>query len=68
VAVRAFDVAAWILVFLRMPELTGHSLQDIESRLRTAAFRPKDFWPTSAGASAALPGTQLGGARSPQAV
>ena len=39
----AFNVAAWVFVFLRMPELTGHSLEDIESRLRKGKFRPKDF-------------------------
>ncbi len=39
----AFNVAAWVFVFLRMPELTGHSLEGIESRLRKGYFRPKDF-------------------------
>jgi sugar porter (SP) family MFS transporter len=39
----AFNVAAWVFVFLRMPELTGHSLEDIEKRLRDGRFRPKDF-------------------------
>jgi MFS family permease len=39
----AFNVAAWIFVYLRMPDLTGHSLEDIESRLRAGHFRPKDF-------------------------
>jgi len=39
----AFNVAAWIFVYLRMPELTGHSLEGIESRLREGKFRPKDF-------------------------
>jgi len=39
----AFNVAAWIFVFLRMPELTGHSLEGIESRLRKGHFKPKDF-------------------------
>jgi sugar porter (SP) family MFS transporter len=38
-----FNVAAWIFVFLRMPELTGHSLEGIESRLREGRFKPKDF-------------------------
>jgi len=38
-----FNVAAWIFVYLRMPELTGHSLEGIESRLREGKFRPKDF-------------------------
>ncbi|MGI3785525.1 MAG: sugar porter family MFS transporter [Janthinobacterium lividum] len=38
-----FNVGAWIFVLLRMPELTGHSLEDIESRLREGEFTPKDF-------------------------
>jgi hypothetical protein len=32
-----------VFVFLRMPELTGHSLEDIEKRLQDGRFRPKDF-------------------------
>ena len=39
----AFNVAAFVFVFLRMPELTGHSLEDIEKRLQDGKFRPKDF-------------------------
>jgi hypothetical protein len=39
----AFNVAAWVFVFRRMPELTGHSLEDIEGRLREGRFRPQDF-------------------------
>jgi len=39
----AFNVAAWIFVYLRLPELTGHSLEGIEGRLRAGHFRPKDF-------------------------
>jgi MFS family permease len=39
----AFNVAAWVFVFRRMPELTGHSLEDIEGRLRKGKFRPADF-------------------------
>jgi hypothetical protein len=27
----------------RMPELTGHSLEDVERHLRKGAFRPRDF-------------------------
>jgi sugar porter (SP) family MFS transporter len=38
-----FNVAAWVFVFLRMPELTGFSLEDIEARLRDRRFRPADF-------------------------
>jgi len=39
----AFNVAAWVFVFLRLPELTGHSLEGIEGRLREGHFRPADF-------------------------
>jgi predicted MFS family arabinose efflux permease len=39
----AFNVAAFIFVFLRMPELTGRSLEQIEGRLRAGRFRPRDF-------------------------
>ncbi|GAA1826711.1 sugar porter (SP) family MFS transporter [Microlunatus capsulatus] len=39
----AFNVAAWVFVYLRMPELTGHSLEGIEGRLREGRFRPRDF-------------------------
>ena len=39
----AFNVAAWVFVFLRMPELTGHSLESIEGQLRKGKFRPADF-------------------------
>ena len=38
-----FNVAAWIFVWRRMPELTGHSLEDIEGRLQAGEFAPKDF-------------------------
>jgi sugar porter (SP) family MFS transporter len=38
-----FNVVAWVFVFLRMPELTGHSLEDIEARLQDGHFRPADF-------------------------
>ena len=37
------NVAAWVFVFLRLPELTGHSLEGIEKRLQDGRFRPKDF-------------------------
>ena len=37
------NVAAWVFVFLRLPELTGHSLEGIEKRLHDGRFRPKDF-------------------------
>jgi hypothetical protein len=39
----AFNVAAWVFVFLRMPELTGRSLEQIEGQLRSGHFRPRDF-------------------------
>jgi sugar porter (SP) family MFS transporter len=39
----AFNVAAWFFVWRRMPELTGHSLEDIERKLHEGHFRPRDF-------------------------
>jgi hypothetical protein len=39
----AFNVAAFVFVYLRMPELTGRSLEQIEGRLREGRFRPRDF-------------------------
>jgi hypothetical protein len=39
----AFNVAAWIFVWRRMPELTGRSLEQIEAQLRDGHFRPADF-------------------------
>jgi sugar porter (SP) family MFS transporter len=39
----AFNVAAWIFVWRRMPELTGRSLEEIEGHLRKGHFRPEDF-------------------------
>jgi sugar porter (SP) family MFS transporter len=38
-----FNVAAWIFVWRRMPELTGRSLEQIESQLHSGRFRPEDF-------------------------
>jgi sugar porter (SP) family MFS transporter len=35
-----FNVAAWIFVFKRFPELNGRSLEDIERALRKGRFRP----------------------------
>src|SRR4051794_5357764 len=35
-----FNVAAWIFVFKRFPELNGRSLEDIERALRQGRFRP----------------------------
>lgn len=39
----AFNVAAFIFVMRRMPELTGHSLEDIEKHLKDGHFKPADF-------------------------
>jgi sugar porter (SP) family MFS transporter len=39
----AFNVAAWIFVWRRMPELTGRSLEQIEAQLSEGRFRPEDF-------------------------
>jgi sugar porter (SP) family MFS transporter len=38
-----FNVAAWLFVFFRMPDLTGKSLEQIEGRLKEGKFGPKDF-------------------------
>ncbi len=38
-----FNVAAFVFVWRRMPELTGHSLEDIEEHLRDERFTPADF-------------------------
>jgi sugar porter (SP) family MFS transporter len=42
-----FNVAAWVFIWRRMPELTGRSLEQIEGRLRRGKFRPRDFVKTS---------------------
>jgi MFS family permease len=39
----AFNVAAWLFVWRRMPELTGRSLEEIEGHLRDGRFKPRDF-------------------------
>jgi len=44
----AFNVAAFIFVWRRMPELTGRSLEQIESKLHKGQFRPADFRRTRA--------------------
>jgi MFS family permease len=38
-----FNVAAWIFVWRMLPELTGHSLEDIERHLHEGEFSPQDF-------------------------
>ncbi|MFF7385229.1 sugar porter family MFS transporter [Streptomyces griseoluteus] len=38
-----FNVAAWLFVWRKMPELTGHSLEDIEQHLKNDEFQPEDF-------------------------
>lgn len=38
-----FNVITWVFVFRKMPELTGHSLEQIEQQLHLGRFRPKDF-------------------------
>ena len=38
-----FNVAAWIFVYIRMPDLTGKSLEEIEGKLSDGKFRPADF-------------------------
>ena len=38
-----FNVAAWLFVYFRMPDLTGRSLEEIESKLSDGKFRPADF-------------------------
>jgi sugar porter (SP) family MFS transporter len=62
----AFNVAAWLFVWRRMPELTGRSLEQIEEQLHSGHFRPRDFEERKAGSGptstkpvspkAALPG------------
>ena len=38
-----FNVLAFLFVLKRMPELTGRSLEEIESKLGDGEFRPADF-------------------------
>jgi hypothetical protein len=38
-----FNVIAWVFIWARMPELSGRSLERIESALRRGRFRPQDF-------------------------
>ena len=39
----AFNIGAFLYVYLRMPEFTGRSLEQIEGSLQRGHFRPKDF-------------------------
>ncbi|WP_231743521.1 sugar porter family MFS transporter [Mycobacterium sp. GA-2829] len=39
----AFNVAAWLFVFFRMPDLTGRSLEEIEGKLADGEFSPAGF-------------------------
>ncbi|WP_380160639.1 sugar porter family MFS transporter [Kineococcus sp. R86509] len=39
----AFNVVSFVFLYRKMPELTGHSLEEIESRLHEGRFRPRDF-------------------------
>ena len=36
-------VAGWVFVFKKMPELTGRSLEQIETALHRGEFEPDDF-------------------------
>jgi sugar porter (SP) family MFS transporter len=38
-----FNIAAFVFLYRKMPELTGHSLEDIEHQLSEGRFRPQDF-------------------------
>jgi hypothetical protein len=41
----AFNIAAFVFLYRRMPELTGRSLEQIENQLSAKRFRPADFAP-----------------------
>ena len=38
-----FNIAAFVFLYRKMPELTGHSLEDIEHHLSEGRFRPQDI-------------------------
>lgn len=38
-----FNVIAWVFLYFRMPDLTGRSLEEIESKLKDGEFTPADF-------------------------
>ncbi|CAN5530486.1 hypothetical protein BH10ACT10_BH10ACT10_05550 [soil metagenome] len=48
-----FHVAAILFVWRRMPELTGHSLEDVEKHLQDGELEPADFRPARAQSSRA---------------
>lgn len=63
----AFNVAAFLFVWRRLPELTGHSLEDIEKHLQDGRFKPADFATTSCPTPAAdSPGRSAGDAGCPR--
>ena len=39
----AFNVAAWVFIWRKMPELTGRTLEQIEGKLAEGRFTPADF-------------------------
>ncbi|HKQ40985.1 MAG TPA: MFS transporter [Pseudonocardia sp.] len=47
----AFNVAAWLFVYFRMPDLTGASLEEIERKLADGRFKAADFTRTEAASS-----------------
>jgi hypothetical protein len=49
----AFNVAAWLFIWRRMPELTGRSLEQTGGQLHRRRFRPRDFKHDKAGPAAA---------------
>jgi hypothetical protein len=49
-----FNVAARLFVRRRMPELTGHSLEENEKHLQDGRFRPKDFTQSDSGDGSAV--------------
>ncbi len=38
-----FNVAAFVFLYRTMPEMTGHSLEEIETRLEEGRFTPAGF-------------------------
>ncbi|WP_375432645.1 sugar porter family MFS transporter [uncultured Friedmanniella sp.] len=50
-----FNVIAFVVLWRKMPELTGRSLEQIESNLRAGKFTPADFAKQSSDESVASP-------------